>query len=249
MSIMEMYRAAIKLIRDSRHLVAFTGAGISAESGIPTFRGRDGLWKRFRAEDLATPQAFKRNPKLVWKWYCWRMNIIKKAKPNPSHKLLSKLEEMGILKAIITQNVDDLHLKAGSKNLIRLHGSIWNIKCIECDYTDRIDSPPKEIPPRCPKCNSLLRPGVVWFGEPLPPSEWSKAVEESTKADVMLVIGTSGMVAPASNIPYIAKSSGASIIEINIEPSMITPIADVFLKGKAGEVALNLSKLIEIQLQ
>ncbi len=249
MSIMEMYRAAIKLIRGSRHLVAFTGAGISAESGIPTFRGENGLWRKFRAENLATPQAFRRNPELVWEWYRWRMNIIKEAKPNLAHIFLSKLEEMGILKAIITQNVDDLHLKAGSKNLIRLHGSVWNIKCIECDYTDRIDSPPKEIPPRCPKCNSLLRPGVVWFGEPLPPDEWNRAVEEAMRADAMLVIGTSGVVAPASNIPYIAKSSGASIIEINIEPSMITPIADIFLKGKAGEIASDLAKLMGIRLE
>jgi len=232
-----MFNEAIELIKHSRYVIAFTGAGISAESGIPTFRGPNGLWRRFRAEDLATPEAFARNPTLVWEWYKWRMKVISRAKPNAAHLALAKMEAAGILRAVITQNVDGLHTSAGSRNVIELHGNIWRIKCSNsiCNFKSMLSEPPEEIPPKCPRCGSLLRPDVVWFGEPLPPEAWEKAVTEASRADLVIVIGTSGAVMPAALIPTITKDKGGKIIEINIGGSAITPIADVFIKCRASE--------------
>ncbi|WP_056933276.1 NAD-dependent protein deacetylase [Thermococcus barophilus] len=247
-----MIEEAAKIIARSRFLIAFTGAGISAESGIPTFRGRNGLWKRHRPEELATPEAFARNPKLVWEFYRWRMKIISKAKPNKAHLALAELERMGILKAVITQNVDDLHREAGNKNIIELHGSIFRVKCIRCDYRENLKESGRlekfledEDLPKCPKCGSLLRPDVVWFGEALPESALSKALSLARRADVCLVIGTSGQVFPAAYIPYIVKDNGGYVIEINPSQSGITPIADIFIRGKAGEVMDELLKKVE----
>ncbi len=234
---------ASEYIAKSRYLVALTGAGVSAESGIPTFRGEDGLWKRYKPEELATPQAFARNPRLVWEWYRWRMEIVFKASPNPAHKALVELERMGILKCIITQNVDGLHQLAGSSCVVELHGNIRRVRCTSCSFRSEISEPPKEIPPRCPRCGSLLRPDVVWFGEPIPEEALSKALELAKRCDVMIVIGTSGVVVPAGYLPYIAKSNGALIIEINVARSAITPIADIFINMRAGEA---LPKIVEL---
>ncbi len=228
-----VYRAA-KIIAESRFLVALTGAGISAESGIPTFRGKDGLWSKYRPEDLASPEAFARNPKLVWEWYRWRMEIVFRARPNAGHIALAELERMDVLKCVITQNVDGLHQEAGSRCVIELHGSIRRVRCLLCDYRQSLTELPQEIPPRCPRCGSLLRPDVVWFGEPLPEDAWRRAVELCGQADVILVVGTSGVVMPAGYLPYIVKRGGGKVIEVNIEPSAITPITDVFVSGKAG---------------
>jgi len=241
----ELVEMVIKYILTSKHLVAFTGAGVSAESGVPTFRGSNGLWKRFKPEELATPEAFRMDPLRVWEWYKWRMKIISHAKPNPAHYALAKLEKLGILKCIITQNVDGLHQKAGSQNVIELHGSIWRVKCTRCNYKGKVEKPPEKIPPKCPKCNSLLRPDVVWFGEPLPQREWSKAVSEALKCDVMLVIGTSGVVMPAALIPRIAWENRAKIIEINPEDTPISHIAYIKVSEAAGKFFSNLINLID----
>ncbi|AFK22738.1 NAD-dependent protein deacetylase [Pyrococcus sp. ST04] len=236
------------VLASSKSAIAFTGAGISAESGVPTFRGRDGLWKRYRPEELATPEAFRTNPKLVWEFYKWRIKKILEAKPNPAHYSLVELEKMGILKAVITQNVDDLHREAGTKNLLELHGNIFRVRCTSCNYKEylkesgRIEEVLQEDIPRCPKCGAYLRPDVVWFGEPLPEEVLSKAFKLAETADVVIVVGTSGVVYPAAYIPYIVKENNGTVIEINVQESGITPIADFFLRGKAGVI---LPKLVD----
>ena len=228
---------AARLIARLGRVVALTGAGISADSGIPTFRGRDGLWRRFKPEELATPEAFERNPRLVWEWYRWRMEIIAGARPNPGHYALAELERLGLLECIITQNVDGLHQKAGSRRVIELHGNIWRARCTRCGYRVVFEKPPEEIPPRCPRCGGLLRPDVVWFGEPIPEDAWREAVECTLNARVMLVVGTSGVVYPAALLPRMAREQGALIVEVNVEPSALTDeVTDIFLQGRAAEV-------------
>ncbi|RLG88944.1 MAG: NAD-dependent protein deacylase [Thermoprotei archaeon] len=241
-----MISKAAELIKSSKYVIVFTGAGISAESGIPTFRGSDGLWHRFRAEDLATPEAFARDPKRVWEWYKWRMEIIRKARPNPAHRALARMEAAGILKAVITQNVDGLHTLAGSRNVIELHGNIWEVKCSNpaCDFKSRLEEPPEEVPLKCPICGTLLRPDVVWFGEPLPPDAWEKAVREASEADLVIVVGTSGAIMPAALIPTIVKDRGGKVIEVNISESAITPIADVFIKRRASEALPKIAEAL-----
>lgn len=246
-----MLKEAARILARARFAIAFTGAGVSAESGIPTFRGRNGLWKTYRAEELATPEAFRREPHLVWEFYRWRMKKILQARPNRAHLTLAELERMGILKAVITQNVDDLHREAGSRNVIELHGNIFRVRCTSCDYRENLKETgrvsefveEKDLP-RCPRCGSLLRPDVVWFGEPLPREALETAFSLAERADVILVIGTSGVVYPAAYIPYIVKERGGKVVEINVERSGITPIADIFLRGKAGEVMERLLKEI-----
>lgn len=216
-------------------IVALTGAGISAESGIPTFRGKDGLWNKFRPEELATPEAFFRNPKLVWEWYDWRRGLIAKAEPNEGHRILAKMEKEFPHFYLITQNVDGLHQKAGSKKVIELHGNIWKVKCVNCKceaYEYRTPLP--EIPPKCEQCGGLLRPGVVWFGESLPMDALQKAYELSKESLICIVIGTSGVVYPAAELPYIAKESGAEVIEVNPEETPISGIADKIFREKAS---------------
>jgi len=239
----ELVKKAARLIVRRLPLVALTGAGISADSGIPTFRGADGLWRRFKPEELATPEAFARNPRLVWEWYKWRMEIIARARPNPGHLALAELERMGVLECVITQNVDGLHQRAGSRRVIELHGNIWRARCTKCGYRVVFNEPPREVPPRCPRCGSLLRPDVVWFGEPIPEDAWREAVECVYKARSMLVVGTSGVVYPAALLPRMARERGALIIEVNVEPSALTnEVTDIFLEGKASEI---LPRLVE----
>ncbi|MDV3103730.1 NAD-dependent protein deacetylase [Thermococcus waiotapuensis] len=238
-----MIEEAAKLLARSRFAIAFTGAGISAESGVPTFRGKDGLWRHYKPEELATQEAFERNPALVWDFYRWRTRKILGAKPNPAHYALAELERLGILKAVITQNVDDLHREAGSGNVVELHGNIFRVRCASCSYRENLKENgrvrefvnSKDLP-RCPQCGSLLRPDVVWFGEALPRATLERAFKLAEKSDVVLVIGTSGLVYPAAYIPYIVKEHGGKVIEVNVGSSGITPIADIFLRGKAGEV-------------
>ncbi|WP_456396882.1 NAD-dependent protein deacetylase [Thermococcus sp.] len=246
-----MIEEAARLIARSRFAIAFTGAGISAESGVPTFRGSGGLWRQYRAEELATPEAFRRNPRLVWEFYRWRMNLIRKAKPNRAHYALAELEKMGVLKAVITQNVDDLHREAGTENLIELHGNIFRVRCPSCGYGEDLKKSGRleeflagKSLPRCPDCGSLLRPDVVWFGEALPEDAMNRAFGLAERADVCLVIGTSGVVYPAAYIPRIVKESRGIVIEINTGESGITPVADIFLRGRAGEVMERLVRMI-----
>ncbi len=228
-------KKVVNLILNSKFLVALTGAGISADSGIPTFRGEKGLWKNFKPEELATPEAFQRDPKRVWEWYVWRMKIIREARPNAAHICLAKLEKESVLKAIITQNVDGLHQKAGSINVIELHGNIWKAVCTKCSYSEYMQKIPEDIPPKCKKCGSHLRPGVVWFGEPLPTDALNMAFYLSNKADLMLVIGTSLLVQPAASLPFIVLNNGNKVIEINPNETVLSNKATLSLKMSAAE--------------
>ncbi len=223
-------------LREASSIAVLTGAGVSAESGVPTFRGNGGLWKQYRAEDLATPGAFARDPKLVWEWYDWRRSVIAKAKPNPGHYALAEAESRARKFTLITQNVDGLHELAGSRNILRLHGSIWMLRCLDCrrEYEDR-RSPLPELPPRC-ECGGMLRPGVVWFGESLPTDVWREADAAARSADLFVLIGTSAVVYPAAGLASIAKSSGARVVEINIAETGVSDTIDEFLKGPSGEL-------------
>ncbi len=216
--------------------VVLTGAGISAESGVPTFRGNDGLWRNHRAEELATPEAFRRDPKLVWEFYDWRRRLLSEVRPNRAHYALVRIEEEKRHFSIITQNVDGLHSLAGSRDVVELHGNIWRIRCTGCgrEEEDR-NVPLKEIPPRC-GCGGLLRPGVVWFGEMLPAGAINRAYELVEATDFMLVIGTSGVVQPAASFATIAKQRSAFVAEINPERTPISPFMDEVINGKAGDM-------------
>ncbi|HEV2690861.1 MAG TPA: NAD-dependent deacylase [Bryobacteraceae bacterium] len=223
-------------LKQARSVAVLTGAGVSAESGVPTFRGTNGLWKQRRAEDLATPAAFARNPKLVWEWYDWRRGVLSQAKPNPGHYALAELERRVSNFTLITQNVDGLHELAGSQNVLRLHGSMWTLRCLGCER-ERVDkrTPLPEIPPKC-ECGGMLRPGVVWFGEALPQGVWRDAEAAARAADLFLVIGTSAVVYPAAGLAQIAKSSGAHVVEINIAETVLSDGIDSFLQGPSGEL-------------
>jgi len=223
-------------LKQARSVAVLTGAGVSAESGVPTFRGNNGLWKQYRPEDLATPGAFARDPKLVWEWYDWRRAVLAKVEPNPGHYALVELEKRVPTFTLITQNVDGLHELAGSRNVLRVHGSIWQLRCTSCgaEHEDR-RAPLPEIPPCC-QCGAMLRPGVVWFGEPLPSDVWHQAEAAARSAEIFLVIGTSAMVYPAAGLAQIAKSSGARVVEVNIAASAISDQIDEFLQGPSGEL-------------
>jgi NAD-dependent deacetylase len=223
-------------LEQARSIAVLTGAGVSAESGVPTFRGANGLWKQHRVENLATPEAFARDPKLVWEWYNWRRSVLAEVKPNPGHFALAEIESRSASFTLITQNVDGLHELAGSLNVVRLHGSIWAIRCTACqrETMDR-RVPLPEIPPSC-ECGAMLRPGVVWFGEPLPRQAWQKSEAAARSADLFLVIGTSAVVYPAASLAQIAKQSGARVVEINIEETSLTADIDEFLRGPSGEL-------------
>jgi len=227
----------IEVLRNTSRVAVSTGSGISAESGIPTFRGKDGLWKKFRPEELATPTAFSKNPKLVWEWYDWRRGIIAQKNPNPGHKVLAEWEKNFLKFSLITQNIDGLHQKAGSKNILELHGNIWKLRCTNEDIiTENYDAPLKEIPPLCPDCGALLRPHVVWFGESLSSTILQKAFLLSSQCEVMFVIGTSAVVQPAASLPLAAAQAGAKIVEINPDPTPLTSYSDFSFRGKAGEI-------------
>ncbi|MHA3963935.1 MAG: NAD-dependent protein deacylase [Candidatus Thorarchaeota archaeon SMTZ1-45] len=239
-----MLKEAADIIMNSEYFIALTGAGVSKESNIPTFRGEDGLWRNYDAMELATPSAFARNPSLVWEWYAWRQGLIGNCEPNPAHKTLSSWENRGILKTLITQNVDGLHIRAGSVNVLEVHGDLWALKCTSCDYRERLSSPVSGIP-TCPKCNSHLRPDVVWFGESLNPQIMRKVYSELELADVCIVIGTSALVQPAASFPLIVRQHGGRIIEINIEKTIISSVVDVHISGKAGEILPALNELLQ----
>lgn len=234
--------------------MVLTGAGVSAESGIPTFRdAQTGLWSRFNPQELATPEGFKANPRRVWEWYEYRRNIIKDARPNPAHYALARLEGLFPERFwLITQNIDGLHARAGSENIIELHGNIFKNKCFECNTpielvgksTSGKAAPQKteEVPPRCPHCGGYVRPDVVWFNEPLPEGCINKSIEYSSLCKVFFVVGTSAAVYPAAHLPTVAKRAGASVVEVNTGPTPVTDYADFTLLGKAGEI---LPKLVE----
>ncbi len=232
--------SALNVLRDrlqlAQHIVVLSGAGLSAESGVPTFRdAQTGLWARFRPEDLATPEAFERQPELVWNWYAWRRELVAGAKPHAGHRALADLERTHPSLTIVTQNVDGLHQRAGSTRVLELHGNILRTKCFDCDkIVDRWSD--DVVPPRCPHCQGRLRPDVVWFGESLPQETWVAAQSAVAGCDLMLVVGTSGLVEPAASLPRLALRRGVYVVEINLAPAPLTSSASLFLSGAAGEI-------------
>lgn len=229
-------------LAEAERVVVLTGAGISAESGVPTFRGAGGLWRQHRPEDLATPEAFARGPRLVWEWYDWRRARVAKAEPNPGHLALAQLEQRVPDFTLITQNVDGLHQRAGSRRVLKLHGDIWTLHCLGCGLEEtNHDVPLREIPPRC-SCGGLFRPGVVWFGEALPADVLRHAMEAAAHAQVFLVVGTSAVVQPAASLPLLAQQNGAKLVEVNLEETPLSAQADASFWGKAGEL---LPRLLE----
>ncbi len=223
-------------LREARTVAVLTGAGVSAESGVPTFRGADGLWRNYQATDLATPEAFCRDPQLVWEWYDWRRQLVARCRPNPAHRALAWLEGQVEDFLLITQNVDGLHEKAGSRRLVELHGNLWRVRCTaEARVTELMAVPLEAIPPRC-SCGALLRPDIVWFGEALPALALQRAFAAAETCQLMLVVGTSALVQPAASLPLAAKSHGAYVVEVNLGPTPLSDIADECHHGKAGEI-------------
>lgn len=223
-------------LRKSVNICALTGAGVSAESGVPTFRGKEGLWSKFKPEELANFQAFSQNPELVWEWYQYRRNIVSHVEPNPGHFALAEWEKQHDNFTMITQNVDGLHQRAGSRRVIELHGNILRNRCLKCgNVSDSAEVNFKDKVPLCP-CGGMLRPDVVWFGEMLPPQVLTEGFAAAEAADLFLSLGTSAVVYPAASLPEIARAKGAFLIEVNIEPTALTAIADLFLEGPSGQV-------------
>jgi NAD-dependent deacetylase len=219
-----------------KRVVALTGAGISAESGVPTFRGEAGLWRQYRPEELATPGAFARDPILVWEWYDWRRGLIAACQPNPAHQTLAHMETSLPDFTLITQNVDGLHHLAGSQRVLELHGNIWRMRCIH-EGTQHVDRtvPLLKLPPRCANCGALLRPDVVWFGEALPADVLEAAFAAASNCDLMLVVGTSAVVQPAAILPLIAKQNGTALVEINPQPTPLSDYVDLSLRQPAAQ--------------
>ena len=234
----ERARAALA---GAQSIAVMTGAGISAESGIPTFRdAMTGLWSRFRPEDLATPEAFLRDPQTVWDWYAWRREQVAQVSPNPGHRALASLEAQALARGaeflLVTQNVDGLHRAAGSHRMVELHGNIRHVKCF--DHGHPAESWPRDggRPPRCAVCGSPLRPDVVWFGEMLPEGALERAITAAGRCDVFLCVGTSGLVEPAASLPIVALDAEACVIEVNRELTPLTRRASIALSGLAGEI-------------
>lgn len=221
----------------SPKLVALTGAGVSQESGLRTFRdAQTGLWAQYKPTELASPEAFARDPKLVWDWYAWRREAVKAVRPNAGHYALVEFEKRIPNFTLITQNVDGLHRMAGNQNVLELHGNIQRVRCADCyAFTEIWDDDTVEVP-RCKKCGGLLRPDVVWFGEALPRDQLEAAVEAARTCDVFFSIGTSGVVQPAASLAFAARNRGAVVVEINAEPTSLTPKVDFALHGKSGEI-------------
>jgi NAD-dependent deacetylase len=222
-------------LREAQRVLVLTGAGVSAESGVPTFRGPQGLWRSFRPEDLATPEAFARDPRLVWEWYAWRRETVAACAPNAAHRALAALEARVPEFLLATQNVDGLHARAGSRRLVELHGSLWRVRCTGCGEVAARREPFPELPPRC-RCGSPLRPDVVWFGETLPVEGLQRAFTAAREAQVVLVVGTSSLVHPAAAIPEAALFAGACVVEVNPEPTPLSDRATVSLRGRAADV-------------
>ncbi|MGB8368629.1 MAG: SIR2 family NAD-dependent protein deacylase [Limisphaerales bacterium] len=236
----------IRQVAAARRVTVLTGAGVSAESGVPTFRdAQTGLWAKFKPEELATPRAFRRNPRLVWDWYDWRRKRVADAQPNPAHHALAEMEKLFPQFRLITQNVDGLHQRAGSRNVIELHGNITRTKCFDEGTVISIWPDTGDVPPKCPNCGGLLRPDVVWFEEPMPEAEMEQAMQASTHCDVFFSIGTSTVVYPAASLPFEALRNGATVVEINPQPTPFTSEAHHVLTGPAGIVLPQLLAILK----
>ncbi|WP_341720919.1 NAD-dependent deacylase [Micromonospora sp. FIMYZ51] len=256
---------AASLLGQARRVVVFTGAGMSAESGVPTFRDAlTGLWQRYDPQALATPEAFHADPALVWGWYEWRRQLVRRAEPHEGHRAVAAIEARAPHGVLITQNVDDLHERAGSTAPLHLHGSLFASRCSACEHPASVtaaddhdidartdhdhdvartggtvpepDEGRRIPPPRCPRCAALVRPGVVWFGEALPPETLDAAVEAAASCDLLLTVGTSGLVYPAAEIPQVAARCGGTVIQINPQPTPLDAVAQVNLRGQAAQL-------------
>lgn len=227
--------ALVQRLRRAAYIVVLTGAGISAESGVPTFRqAQTGLWAQYDPQALATPQAFRRRPQLVWDWYAWRRELVAGVEPNAGHIALAAIEAHAPRFTLITQNVDSLHQRAGSRAVIELHGNLARTKCSREDRVVETWPESDDRPPRCPACGAFLRPDVVWFGEALPAEALDAAFDAARAADVFLTIGTSGIVQPAASLPLLAQSSGATTVEVNPEDTPLSARMTYTLRGPAG---------------
>lgn len=246
---MELAAAVLERLAAARSLVVFTGAGVSQESGLDVFRGPGGSWERFRPEDLATPEAFARDPERVWRWYRQRFESMRAAEPNPAHRTIARWGELFASSLVVTQNVDGLHQRAGSRDVVELHGCLRESFCAGCGATrptaDLLESAgASEIPPPCP-CGALLRPAVVWFGERLPELEVERAAEAARGADAFVFVGTSATVWPAAGLIEVAAAAGALVVEVNREPSALSGLADATLLGAAGEILPAIDRELE----
>jgi len=242
---MKLTREEIKVLAEARRVAVLTGSGISAESGIPTFRGENGIWTKLNPEELANFNAFLKNPELVSAWYSHRREIIRESKPNAAHLALAELEGMYEDFTLITQNIDNLHQRAGSRNVCELHGNIERNYCINCGTRYDGEDFEENDSFHCRKCGGLIRPDIVWFGEMLPHHEWEKSEQAAGRSDVMYVIGTSAVVYPAAQLPLIAKRNGSFIVEINIEPTPVSEYADISIYESSASAMPELLKLIK----
>jgi NAD-dependent deacetylase len=238
---MKMFELIRNQTKNIKKIVFVTGAGISQESGIPTFRGKEGLWRNYDPMKLATIDAFYDNPKLVWEWYNERRRNIFQAQPNLGHKAIAELEKYAQV-VVLTQNIDGLHQKAGSSKVLELHGSIVRIKCSVCNFKDEIVTEISEIPPMC-KCGNMLRPDVVWFGESLPKDVWQKAIMFASQCDLMVIVGTSLVVSPANTLPIYAKQNDAILVEINPENTEMSSEMDLAIRNSS---AITLSEFVSL---
>lgn len=245
---------AARVLAGARRVVVSSGAGMSRESGIPTFRdAQEGLWARFSPQELATEEGFRASPRRVWSWYAWRRRKIESCTPHAGHQSLVALEALVPELTVVTQNIDGLHQLAGSREVIELHGNIRRVKCLDRHhpFAGTLPLPEEEAeetePPPCPTCGSPLRPDVVWFGEPLPQAATERAWELALRCEAMLVVGTSGTVWPAAELPHLARRAGATVIEVGPQPSELTPVAHIFLAGPAGQVLPALVQAVRQQ--
>jgi len=242
----EQIKKTAEILVKSKYVIVFTGAGVSTESGIPDFRGPQGLWKRIDPEKF-TINYFISNPDEVWRLFIDYLMINSNVKPNPAHKAIAELEALGIVKSVITQNIDGLHQKAGSRKVVELHGNLRYAVCVNCGNKISLEEAIKIFKesgsaPRCPRCGGLLKPDVIFFGEPLPQGAVKVAFEEARRADVVLVVGSSLIVTPAAYVPMVAKESGAKLIIVNLEKTAMDHLADIIIRGRAGEI---LPKIVE----
>ena len=238
-----MFDSLSRQIKDAKKIVFVTGAGISQESGIPTFRGKDGLWRKYDPMQLATIDAFYEDPQLVWEWYEERRANILAAQPNAGHFAIAELAKHKQV-IILTQNIDGLHQRSGSKHVLELHGSIIRIKCTVCDFKDNIATPFESLPPKC-KCGNILRPDVVWFGEGLPQDVWGQAISHAQTCDVMIIVGTSLVVSPANTLPLYAKQNGAVLIEVNPEKTVMSSEMDLSVRETSANALPELVKMVQ----
>lgn len=227
---------ARRLLIGAKRVAVLTGAGISAESGVPTFRGAGGLWKDRDVTKLASPEGFAADPELVWEFYNWRRDLLSEIEPNPGHHALVEMEQQAERFTLITQNVDNLHAVAGSRNILEIHGNTWRTRCLECGHEEHNPARHIPYPPSCDRCGGMLRPAVVWFGEQLDPAILDAAVEATRTCDLFLVVGTSAIVYPAASLAPLAKQNGAAVIVVNIEETGHSGTADMTLIGPSGEV-------------